>query len=247
MSEYKLKIREQTLYNRETASLGKGRAMDLMYLDFCKAFDTVPHNILIFKLARHGFDRWTVRQIRTWLHGCVQRVTVNGSMSKQKRVMSGVPQGSVPRPILFNVFINDIDSGVECTLSKFADDTNLGDAVDSLEGRDAILRDPDRLKEWAHANVVKSNKAKYKLLHLDQGSPQYQYRLGDEWTGSNPMEDLGILVDKKLDMSQQCAFAAQKANRIVGCIKRRVASRMKVILPLHSALVRPHLEYCVQL
>ncbi|GAB0203897.1 hypothetical protein GRJ2_002855300 [Grus japonensis] len=111
-------------------------------------------------------------------------------------------------------------SRIECTLNKFADDTKLCGVVDTLEGRDAIQRDLDRLE-----------------------------RLGDEGIESSPEEkDLGVLIDEKLNMSRQCALAAQKANHVLGCIKRGVTSRSReVILPLYSTLVRPHLEYCIQL
>ena len=115
------------------------------------------------------------------------------------------------------------------------------------EGWDAIQMDLDKLEKWARVNPMRFNKATCKVLHMAWGNPKDKHRLGREWIESSPAEDLGVLADEKLNMTQQCVLTAQKANHVMDCIKSSMASRSReVILPLYPALVSPHLESCVQ-
>jgi len=159
-----------SFYDGVTALMDKGQATDIV----CLAFDTVPHDVLVSKLEGHGSDRWTTLWTRNWLVGRTQRVTVNGSMSRWRPVMSGVPQGSVLRPVLFNIFVVDMDSAIECTLSKSANDTKLCSVVDTLEESDAIQRDLHRLERWTCVSRLKFNKAKCKVLHMGWGNPKHK-------------------------------------------------------------------------
>ncbi|KAK4829413.1 hypothetical protein QYF61_003977 [Mycteria americana] len=195
-----------------------------------KAFNTVSHKILIEKLKKSGLDEQTVRWIENWLNHWAHRAVISGTKSSWRPGTSGVPQGSILCLILFNIFPKDLNDGTECTLSKFADDTKIGGVADTpREGCAAIQRDLDRLENWADRNLTKFNKGKCKVLHLGRNSLMYQHRLGANHLESSFAEKaLGVLVDTKLNMSQQCALAA-KANSILGYIRRSVANRWREI------------------
>ncbi|KAK4825164.1 hypothetical protein QYF61_024553 [Mycteria americana] len=152
--------------------------------------------------------------------------------SSWRPVTNSVSQGSVLVPMLFNIFINYLDDGAEC--SKFAGNTKLGGVSDTLEGCTAIQKDLNSLEKWADRNLMKFNKGKCKVPLAPTATPRHHFA----------EKDLGVLVNTKLSMSQQCALAAKKTNGVLSCIRRSVARRLReVMLPLCLALLKPHWLY----
>ena len=138
-------------------AVDEGEPVDIIYLDFQKAFDKVPHERLILKLKALGIGGTVLDWIREWLRGRKQKIVINGEYSEWADVTSGVPQGSVLGPVLFIIFINDIDENILNNIFKFADDTTLEGRVKTVQERESLHKDLKRLIEWSDKWKMKFN------------------------------------------------------------------------------------------
>ena len=226
----------------------EGRAVDIIYLDFQKAFDKVPHKKLLNKLEYHGIRGHIHCWISDWLSNRKQRVVLNGKFSDWRNVSSGVPQGSVLGPILFLIYINDLDENVKCKISKFADDTKIANRVISLSQQQELQNDLNTLGEWAVDSQMFFNVDKCKVLHIGNRNVQANYTMnGIQLAKVEQEKDLGVVISNDLKPSKQCSEVVKTANKLIGFIGRSFEFRTEeIILSLYNALVRPHLEFCVQ-
>ena len=194
-----------------TRIVDSGKVADILYLDFAKAFDKVPHARLVAKLRACGIDGKVLRWIQEWLSDRKQRVVLNGKASKWTSVLSGVPQGSVLGPILFIVYINDIDDATPFMnfLSKFADDTKAVRVLLSDDDQANMQADINALVEWSDRWQMTFNADKCKIMHIGKNNPSYNYTMGGHAPagvvlGESEVEkDLGVLVHNSLKPSQR--------------------------------------------
>ena len=234
--------------NYVTDKVDRGKPVDILYLDFSKAFDKVSHQRLIFKLWKVGIRGDLLEWIRNWLLGRKQREVLNGEKSSWHDVESGVPQGSVLGPLLFTLFVNDLDLGLDCRVYKFADDTKIVRVVENIQDCYNQQGNIDRLEGWGCKWKMEFNVKKCKVMHVGYSNINFGYIMNGQWLEECEYEkDLGVLIDRNLKASRQAFAARNKANRMLGFIGRNVSYRSRdVIKRLYLAYVRPHLEYCVQ-
>ena len=230
-----------------TKWVDKGSPVDVIYLDFQKAFDKVPHQRLILKLKSHGMGNSIINWIEQWLNDRRQRVVVDGEVSSWKPVLSGVPQGSVVGPILFLVYINDLEEGVTGNILKFADDTKLVRKTKEVGDKQKLQDDIDKLVRWSDKWQMLFNFGKCKCLHTGPGNVGMNYEMGGTIISKTVKEkDLGVSMNANMKVSEQCRIAASKGNQVLGMIRRNITYKEKsLIVPLYKAIVRPHLEYCI--
>ena len=228
-----------------TEMLDDGDPVDAIYLDFRKAFDSVPHQRLLGKLKAYGINGKITKWIRNFLVGRKQRVKVNGVLSAWAAVISGIPQGSVLGPILFVLFINDLPDIINSTVHIFADDTKVYRRFSSENDRAKLQDDINSLVKWSDTWQLKLNADKCKVLQLGHNNNQYTYDMAGVELQITPCEkDLGVYIDNKLKFHDHVAHAVNKGNRMLGLIKNTFSCLDKETIPkLYKALVRPHLEY----
>lgn len=238
-----------------TKLVDEGHSADVVYLDFAKAFDKVPHQRLLLKLEAAGITGNLLGWIQDWLSNRMQRVVLNGKCSEWAEVISGVPQGSVLGPALFILYINDIDgvTTVATVISKFADDTKLICKVNVEEDSIKLQTEINNLYDWSMEWQMLFNSSKCKVMHFGRKNPQVYYTMnGHAPAGTvldivNVEKDLGVIIHTSLKPSKQCAVAAKKANMVLGQMSKAFTYRDRYTwIRLYKQYVRPHLEYAVQ-
>ena len=208
-------------FEEVTAMVDEGGGVDMVYLDYSKAFDSVPHRRLLSKLKSYGIEGKVWRWIEDFLIGRNQMVTVGDAESEWTDVTSGVPQGSVLGPILFVIYINDLPENVNSSVKMFADDTKLYRHITTEDDREELQKDLDKLQKWSETWLLRFNASKCKRMHMGHSNDGLNYHLGGETIPHDSEEkDLGVIISEDCKTSKQCVAAANKAMGKLRVIKR---------------------------
>ena len=227
--------------------LESGCPVDIFYFDFCKAFDSVPHYRLLTKLENYGITGDILEIVRDFLSDRSLRTSVRGNYSSLREVLSGVPQGSVLGPLLFVLFINDLSDSISNITKLFADDLKL---IARADNKHDIDRDLLALEEWESLWLLKFNLKKCKVMHLEfNENPDNEYLLdGVVLDNIKDEKDLGLIVSSELGWNKNIKACIKAANRAIAWISRNLIERDVTILTnVYKTIIRPKLEYCVQL
>ena len=226
-----------------TEAIEFGYELDVIYTDFAKAFDSVPHKRLLVKLESIGIKSEVLQWIKSFLTGRRHRVGVNGELSSWIEAISGIPQGSVLGPILFVVFINDMPEVVKNSCKLFADDAKLYRSVKTEMDNASLQDDITSMVAWSEKWQLPFNESKCKCLHIGKETTASSYHMNSHLLENVTEEkDLGVIVDNKLKFHIHTSAAIKKANSILGLIKRSFAELDESTLPtLYTSMVRPHL------
>ena len=243
-------------FDKITSELEKGNGVDIIYLDFAKAFDKLDHGITLNKLKALGIRGQLGRWIFTFLTNRFQSVVVDGRKSSPKEVISGVPQGSVLGPLLFLVLIGDIDEHIATAfLSSFADDTRVGNGINSITDIECLQRDLEAVYKWSTDNNMQFNFDKFELLRYRsrntkevQSVTTYESNNGTIIQEKDHVRDLGVLLSNDATFTQHILDRCEVVKSKIAWVLRTFKSRQPTpMLVLWKTLILCHLDYCSQL
>ena len=233
-----------------TTMLETGGSVDVVYLDFMKAFDTVPYRRLLAKAEGFGIANPLLKWIESFLVGRKQRVCVNGAFSDWADVTSGIPQGSVLGPLLFVMYINDLPELVSSSsVYLFADDTKIFKHVENENDAAFLQKDLQSLVSWSEKWLLKFHPDKCCVVSIGDHDEPHDYTMSFQGIPHNlshvdSSKDLGVIIDSKLGFDQHFQSKINKANSLMYLIRRTfVYLHKENFLLLYKALIRPHLEY----
>ena len=237
-----------------TEKLEKGGQVDVVYTDFEKAFDKVPHKRLLSKLHSYGITKDIVAWVKEFLINRQQKVRIKDSYSTWHAVLSGIPQGSVLGPLLFVIYINDLPDEIEklAKISLFADDAKISKHIITEHDSKALQQALNTLTGWTEKWLLKLNVSKCQILSISRSNAiEYKYDITYNGTVStlgrvHTMRDLGVLIDDKLHFSDHVYDKVHKSYYMLGLIKRNFEHLdPQTFVQLYKSLVRSNLEYAV--
>ena len=237
------------VYENVGKCLDEGKQMDMIFLDFSKAFDLVNHTMLLHKLKKLGFSGKLFDWLSDYLCNRNQRVVLNGCASEWITVTSGVPQGSILGPLLFLLFINDMpDSAKNSILAMFADDVKCFRRIVDINDCMSLQNDLDELYQWSKYWKLNFNSLKCKVISFtrNRNPIKFVYKInGEPLENVSSFCDIGITVDSFLTHIVHIKNVINKCNKVNGMIRRAVGYKApaSVTLKLYKALIRPIAEY----
>lgn len=228
-----------------------GFEVHAVYTDFSKAFDKVVHDILIKKLSAYGVSGCLLQWFVSYLSDRTQQVKLANNLSAARHVSSGVPQGSILGPLLFSIFINDVNREFLCNSCIFADDLKVYKVIKSSDDVDDLQKDLTTLSTWCQDNKMQLNFEKCTVISFSRKlkSTNPYYLLDNKVVKvASVVRDLGVFLDNKLSFVSHCEHVVSKANRALGCLRRygREFRNIRTLTLLFTTFVRSILEYgCV--
>ena len=228
-------------------AMDEKKQVDLIFLDFCKAFDKVPHRRLLNKLKHYGITGNLVKWIEQWLTKRNQQVTLENHVSSKLPVKSGVPQGTVLGPLVFLLYIDDFDENISSTVWLFADDCIMYRIIDSLEDSLCLQRDLSTILNWTKKWQMQLKIDKCVVLRCTRStSPiNYDYNLNDETLQVTEQHRyLGLIFHESMQLSHHIQAMYIKANRSLNFLRHNLSKcSSNVKQNAYITIIRPLLEY----